>query len=344
MSYNYKLLATAIALSLTACATSPSDKQVSGAKAVINQEYLQQNPDAIAKARQEKDRIRQEKDRLAQLELEQQLDKIHAEKQKQQLLAEQEQAMIRAKTAAAQRALREEETRLKELKHKQDTLRAEKQARIEAAKMQEERRAKAEQARKEYLAKAPTYYVFPGESYQTAISRWLHAEGFDNIAWANDNNLLDALERSYPSDGEIKEIKAYVHDAIAELKQVDKQLLKADLSITLDRQHQLAGVHPWPNRRVKITLVDGENLRIAVRNVVRAYNWKWNSQKAVKTGSGQPRKSWGPDYEFRFGSPYPIITPEDDINAALDIVLKGYPVTAGRSDSTRHIYISEEQL
>lgn len=342
MNLKYSLLAAAVTFSLAGCSTSaPQDSQAT-AKAVINQEYLDQNPDAIKQARQKLEAKRQQAAKVAQLELNAQLESIRLAQEQEALKAKQEKSRILAQTATYERSLQEESTRLKQLKHKQDVLEAEKSARVEAVKAEEKRRFEAAAARKEYMDNAPTYYLYPGESYQTAIARWLRSEGYETIAWADDSNLTDALGRSAPADNEIRKFHTYIHSAIDELKQSSNALIKAGLSITLDKNAEIASVHPWANRRVQMTYVDGGNLREAVKAVVKSYHWNWNELNS--TDGSKITRSWGPKYELPFSSPYPIVTPEGDIDAALQTVLKGYPVKAGRLDSTRHIYINEEQL
>ena len=171
-----------------------------------------------------------------------------------------------------------------------------------------------------------------GESYRTAISRWMRADGIDDIAWAESDALLDALQMSPTSSfvhrGEVSESIAVLVNKVPELN-------SANLTVYINKSSKLAAIHPWPYRSVKVLRVSGSTLKQAISHLVGDYGWQW-------IDDGFQGQSWKLTQDYPFTSSYPLVAPAEDISMALSIVLRQYPVVAQVLDSAKQIYIVED--
>ena len=183
-----------------------------------------------------------------------------------------------------------------------------------------------------YFPPVSLHTVNRGENYHTALSRWLRADGIKDIAWAEDSELLDALQLS-PSSSFVH--RGTLTDSVKALVSKVTELSDNHLSVLVNRPEKLAAVHPWSYRSVTVLRVSGDTLRQAVRNLVHDYNWLWIDE-------GFQGASWKSSRDFAFSASYPIVAPTEDISMALSIVLRQYPVVAQVLGSAKQIFVVED--
>ena len=154
------------------------------------------------------------------------------------------------------------------------------------------------------------------EPYNSAIKRWLKAEGYSNIAWSlTDTNR--ALLSS--SSGAALSFSGSLKQALVELS----EQLHMPINLILDDKARVAGIYDF-NDDVRLTHVQGDSLRLVTKRLIEHYGLRWN------------------DTNYEFSSDYYIITQYDDINTALETVLDGYPVYSSILESTGQVFIQEE--
>ena len=183
-----------------------------------------------------------------------------------------------------------------------------------------------------YFPPVSLHTVNRGETYHTALSRWLRADGIKDIAWAEDSKLLDALQLS-PSSSFVH--RGTLTDSVEALVSKVPELNDNHLNVLVNRPENLAAVHPWSYRSVIVLRVSGDTLRQAVRNLVHDYDWLWIDE-------GFQGASWTSSRDYAFSATYPIVAPTEDISMALSIVLRQYPVVAQVLGSAKQIFVVED--
>ena len=180
------------------------------------------------------------------------------------------------------------------------------------------------------FAPVSDYYeavVNKGEAYNSAIKRWLKAEGYSNIAWSlTDTNR--ALLSSQSVGGVV--FSGSLKQALVELS----EQLHMPLNLILDDKARVAGIYDF-NDDVRITHVQGDSLRLVTKRLIEHYGLRWNDTE-------DSARSWLVDTNYEFSSDYYIITQYDDITTALETVLDGYPVYSSILESTGQVFIQEE--
>ena len=180
------------------------------------------------------------------------------------------------------------------------------------------------------FAPVSDYYeavVNKGEAYNSAIKRWLKAEGYSNIAWSlTDTNR--ALLSSQSVGGVA--FSGSLKQALVELS----EQLHMPINLILDEKARVAGIYDF-NDDVRITHVQGDSLRLVTKRLIEHYGLRWNDTE-------DSARSWLVDTNYEFSSDYYIITQYDDINTALETVLDGYPVYSSILESTGQVFIQEE--
>lgn len=174
-----------------------------------------------------------------------------------------------------------------------------------------------------------SYMLREGESYESAMRRWLKREGYQSIAWSvqpeHHVQLSDKAEAKQIFYGSFKKVWA----------ELGKQLDIPLQVVSTEYQNQkVAGVYDFEGK-ARITRVGGDSLRPVIQNVVEHYGFKWDD-------SLTHRRSWLAKHDYAFSASYYVVTPWDDIDTALRTVLDGYPVTASILDSTGQVFIEEE--
>lgn len=168
------------------------------------------------------------------------------------------------------------------------------------------------------------FFIYPDETYLSALNRWFKGDDIRYIAWAIDDDS-QAILNSSPT-----KIERFSGSNIEALNTLSKSL-NIPLIFSPDSYHQRAAIHQWPGREVQISMVDGDSLSGAIKQIATDYGWNW-------IDSGQS-PSWLAANDYPFLTSYPIVTPKGDIARALKIVLEGYPVSAQLLDSTQSLFI-----
>lgn len=180
------------------------------------------------------------------------------------------------------------------------------------------------------VAPAAEYYeavVNKDEPYNSAIKRWLKAEGYSNIAWSlTDTNR--ALLSSY-SGAELS-FSGSLKQALVELS----EQLHMPLNLILDDKARVAGIYDF-NDDVRLTHVQGDSLRLVTKHLIENYGLRWNDTE-------DSARSWLVETNYAFSADYYIITQYNDITTALETVLDGYPVYSSILESTGQVFIQEE--
>lgn len=174
----------------------------------------------------------------------------------------------------------------------------------------------------------PKLFIYKGESYKSAISRWFYDAGYKQMAWSISESMNKQL-----SDRSL-EVKTYEGGLIASITALSKEI--ADSSgkkfyVSFDERNKWGAVHEWGNRYVKIAMVRGNTLKDVVRNLVKDYRFNWSDESSWRLPEGK-------NYEG-FAIPFPIVAPSDDIMFALNNILKGRSVQAGVHAGTRTVFI-----
>lgn len=168
------------------------------------------------------------------------------------------------------------------------------------------------------------FRVHSGERYRSALLRWVHRSGADNVAIAQEPDFLRALDNLATRDFAIS---GSLEQAVAALSLHDPTL--SELTLYSLSKKGMVALHPYKNEAVTLFNVQGKTLQAAVKGVVKHYRWYWDDND-----------SWSVD-DYPFPASYPLVTRIGDISKALAIVLKQYPLEARRLDATKTIYIRE---
>ncbi len=175
-----------------------------------------------------------------------------------------------------------------------------------------------------------SFVVRKGERYQSAIKRWLREQGYPSVAWSMNDIHSQAIDSVSESRHLFK---------ANSLKKAVKQLsdeLQFPINIIVDDKSNVAGIYDFEGE-ARITHVSGQSLKTVVQRVAENYGLVWVDDSSNK-------RSWrlvGKDYEF--SADYYLLTRYDDYTTALTTVLDEYPVYSGVVESTRQIFIQEEQ-
>ncbi len=174
-----------------------------------------------------------------------------------------------------------------------------------------------------------SYLLREGESYESALRRWLKNEGYQSIAWSvkPEHQLLLNVKA---------EDKQVFYGSFKKVwSELGKQLsVPLHFSSTEYHGESVAGVYDFDGK-ARITRVGGDSLRPVVKSVVEHYGLRWDD-------SLTHRRSWLSKHDYAFSASYYLVTPWDDIDTVLRTVLDGYPVTASILDSTGQVFIEEE--
>ncbi|AAW88267.1 hypothetical protein VF_B0025 (plasmid) [Aliivibrio fischeri ES114] len=169
--------------------------------------------------------------------------------------------------------------------------------------------------------------ISQGEAYNSAVKRWLKAEGYSNIAWSLSDNNRAIL--SSPSTSELI-FSGSLKQALVELS----EHLHMPINLIVDEKAKVAGIYDF-NDDVRITHVQGDSLRQVTKHLIENYGLRWNDTE-------DSARSWLVDTNYQFSADYYIITQYDDISTALETVLEGYPVYSEILESTGQVFIQEE--
>lgn len=175
-----------------------------------------------------------------------------------------------------------------------------------------------------------TFVVRKGERYQAAIKRWLRSQGYPSVAWSMNDIHSQAIDSA--SDEKMVFKSNSLKKAVKELS----EQLQFPINVIVDEQHKVAGIYDFDGE-ARITHVSGKSLKTVVQRVSENYGLVWVDDSSNK-------RSWrlvGKDYEF--SADYYLLTRIDDYSTALTTVLEEYPVYSGIVESTRQVFIQEEQ-
>ncbi|ENV1282745.1 hypothetical protein Q5N41_16790 [Vibrio cholerae] len=175
-----------------------------------------------------------------------------------------------------------------------------------------------------------SFVVRKGERYQAAIKRWLREEGYPSVAWSMNTMHSQAID----SVSE-KMLTFKSNNFKKAIKQLSDEL-KFTINVIVDEQNNVAGIYDFEGE-ARITHVSGKSLKTVVQRVAENYGLVWVDDSSNK-------RSWrlvGKDYEF--SADYYLLTRFDDYSTALATVLEEYPVYSGVVESTRQVFIQEEQ-
>jgi hypothetical protein len=174
-----------------------------------------------------------------------------------------------------------------------------------------------------------SYYLYKGETYKNAMTRWFNRTGYDSVAWSISKHMKNKLNNVSKEKVTYTGSFPYVMNKLSwKLAEQDKKRF----FISMDKQLKMGAVHEWQDRYVKIINVHGKTLRDTVKNLVIDYGWKWDD-----------KQSWRTDKNFDgFSISFPIVSPKDDIGFALDQILKTRTVRAQYHDGTRTVFITDD--
>lgn len=172
------------------------------------------------------------------------------------------------------------------------------------------------------------YEIRQGETYKTALERWIRDEGYSQIAWGMNTSTRAVLEHRAPEGERYKTSLKRVVDEIS--KELD-----VTINLTFNKSNKVAGVYDFPETP-RLVHVKGNSLKAVVASVVKHYGHKWD-----ETGSAS--RSWLSPNDYQFGAEYFLLTRRDDLASALKIVLADYPVYSSILDSTGQVFIQEEK-
>ena len=172
-----------------------------------------------------------------------------------------------------------------------------------------------------------THFIYSDESYIDALNRWLKRANYNNVAWSLNDEAKEVLQGS--PDGTL----SFAHSVKQIIPMLAKQL---ETPLYFSERGGLAAIHQWQNREVKISLANGVSIKEATENLVHSYGWNWGDD--LSHG-----RSWLATNNYEFGTPYPIVTPKDDLAGALNVLLQDYPVSAKLLNSTQKVFIVEEK-
>ncbi len=174
-----------------------------------------------------------------------------------------------------------------------------------------------------------TYLIREGESFESAIRRWLKREGYRKVAWSmNTQHQLTLSKRSSKQqrlDGSFKK----VWDELSAQLGVPLKLVEAN-----QNRQKVVGVYDFDGK-ARITHVGGQSLKAVTQRVVENYEYIW-------VDTVDQKRSWLSPNDYKFSADYYLLTAWDDVEYALSVVLEGYPVRAAILDSTGQVFIQED--
>ncbi|ENH7396028.1 TPA: toxin co-regulated pilus biosynthesis Q family protein [Vibrio vulnificus] len=178
------------------------------------------------------------------------------------------------------------------------------------------------------LAIIPEYKVRHGERYQAALTRWVRAAGYPNVAWQMSQKHLAKMDGL--SDKPII-FKGSLKQAVSELS----AHLEVPLQVVMDKSMKVAGVYDFDGE-ARITHVTGTSIKAVTEKVVQNYGLRWDNSDNLS-------RSWLSPNDYKFGADYYLLTAKDDIETALTIVLDDFPVYSSIVESTGQVIIQEER-
>lgn len=171
--------------------------------------------------------------------------------------------------------------------------------------------------------------VWPRERYIDAMSRWLHDDGFNNIAWELPAAAMTQLNQK---PKQVITLPDHYRQAVSKLAKTLN--VKMYLHVRYSPE-KLAAFVPWEGDST-LMMVQGDNLEMALKTLSTNYNWNWIERN-------QQGHSYRAKNNYPFPAPYPIATPKGDISQALGEILAPYPIIANLLDNTRTVLIMDEK-
>ncbi|WP_415668827.1 hypothetical protein, partial [Vibrio tubiashii] len=172
-------------------------------------------------------------------------------------------------------------------------------------------------------AKENSFEVYKGETYKSALVRWVRAKGYKGVAWAATPSTTKALmqvsKENEVLDGDVGQLIA--------------NKLSLDFEIVLDEKTHYAAIHEWKGYKVKVVEINGDTLEEVMRNLVTDFGWNWNNKKSWRT----KKKLHG------FSIPFPVVAPAHDIAMVLNQVLKDRPVRSEYHEETQTVFIIDDK-
>lgn len=173
----------------------------------------------------------------------------------------------------------------------------------------------------------PEYKVRHGERYQAALTRWVRAAGYPNVAWQMSDAHLAKMDQ-------VSEKPVLFHGS---LKQAVSELsahMNVPIQVAMDKRMKVAGVYDFEGE-ARITHVTGDSIKAVTQNVVKNYGLRWDNSAALS-------RSWLAPNDYKFGADYYLLTAKDDIVSALTTVLDDYPLRSSIVESTGQVIVQED--
>ncbi len=165
-----------------------------------------------------------------------------------------------------------------------------------------------------------TFQVKAGESYRTALLRWMNRSGIKHVAMAKVPSFQSALSQQASKPFQKK---GTLGQAVAALSyQVDEL---NNLTYTPKPSLEMGALHPYKLDAVTLFLLQGKTLSDAGEFAAKQYGWKWQQQVDLPS--------------YRFGQTYPMVTKRGDVNQAMNEILAPYPLKVQRLDESRTLYL-----
>ncbi len=177
------------------------------------------------------------------------------------------------------------------------------------------------------LTIVPQYQVRHGERYQAALTRWVRAAGYPNVAWQMSDTHLAKMDSV--SDKPVF-FKGSLKQAVSELS----AHLDMPVQVVMDKRMKVAGVYDFEGE-ARITHVTGDSIKAVTQSVVKNYGLRWDDSAALS-------RSWLAPNDYKFGADYYLLTAKDDIVSALTTVLDDYPLRSSIVESTGQVIIQED--
>ena len=166
-----------------------------------------------------------------------------------------------------------------------------------------------------------------GETYRSAIRRWSKKAGYNNVVWSMDESGMSAI------NGTNSELVDY-HGTLKKAMSLLAAKLNTPIRLTVSEKDKVLGVYDF-DEEPKLTHIKGSSLKDVVRNIVINYGLKWSDD-------ANDSRSWLALNDYTFGANYYLLTRENDVNSALQVVLSSYPVRSEILESTNQVFILEE--
>ncbi|AUW07639.1 hypothetical protein [Vibrio campbellii] len=177
------------------------------------------------------------------------------------------------------------------------------------------------------LVVMPEYKVRHGERYQAALTRWVRAAGYPNVAWQMSDAHLAKMDSV--SDKPVF-FKGSLKQAVSELS----AHLDMPVQVVMDKRMKVAGVYDFEGE-ARITHVTGSSIKAVTQRVVKNYSLRWDDSAALS-------RSWLAPNDYKFGADYYLLTAKDDIVSALTTVLDDYPLRSSIVESTGQVIVQED--